>query len=740
MSSSPIQFSSPNPAPLTWRFPIDGPGAGIVLGNGSMGLMVWGGGSTLSVSVGRNGFWDRRDGGEIEATTTYEGVRDALLAGRYDDLETLFPSPKRRTYRTPSQIPLGRVDIMLTPGWSVESTELSYLSGCLIVTLGSAVGERATLSIRQAMDEDSAVVAASADVIAAIEIVPSWRYVGDQLSAEGCQPPEIWATPGHGSMVQRLPEDDACALAWRRAAEGYLLIGVELATDPLPSLVNRMATVNAGELAARADDYWRAYRQRSPRIELPDAELQAAFDYGVHKIGGLMTPGAPAATLIGPWMQEDLFPPWSNDYHFNINVQEIYWPCFATGHWDHLNPLWDLIRSWMPKLIENGRRFFGRDIVMLPHAVDDRSRIVGHFWTGTIDVACTAWMGQMAWFHYQYSGDSTLLDDIALPLLSGAFECYWTMTEKDTDGGYFLPISVSPEYGGAGPGAWGKNASFQLAAYRMAAGLLIEAATATGIPPDQRWQDVLDNLPPYTLIDGRDPLDGTDVQRISLWDGQDLDESHRHHAHLAGIYPFGIIDPFDDANRKIVTNTLKYWLFRGAGMWSGWAIPWAASLCARCDLGDAAVTWLHWFRDIYVNDGGLSDHNGMFAGCTILNRGYILPDDANARYRDAIELDADMGAVSAITEILVQNRNGVVHVLPSLPRKWYEISFDGIWAPGGFQIGARVANRRIVEITVNAHHDGVIKLAHGLLSPQLPSVVDLTMSAGESRRFTAEEC
>lgn len=122
----------------------------------------------------------------------------------------------------------------------------------------------------------------------------------------------------------------------------------------------------------------------------------------MYKLAGLTTPGGVAATLQGPWIEEYQLPPWSSDYHFNINIQMIYWPCLATGRFEHFWPLWDMILGWMPQLQENAARFFGaKNALLMPHAVDDRCAGVGSFWTGMIDQACTAWMGQLAWHHYQ---------------------------------------------------------------------------------------------------------------------------------------------------------------------------------------------------------------------------------------------------------------------------------------------------------------------------------------------------
>src|SRR5262249_47672301 len=147
--------------------------------------------------------------------------------------------------------------------------------------------------------------------------------------------------------------------------------------------------------------------------------------------------------------------------------------CLATGRFEHLWPLWNMLLSWMPQLRDNAAAFFGaEDALMMPHAVDDRCAVVGTFWTGTIDQACVAWMAQLAWLHYRYSLDERVLREVAWPLLSGAFNGYWAMLEpleQDGQRRLSLPVSVSPEYNGAAMNAWGRDASFQLAALHFLA-------------------------------------------------------------------------------------------------------------------------------------------------------------------------------------------------------------------------------------------------------------------------------
>ncbi|HLL89865.1 MAG TPA: hypothetical protein VK324_11225 [Tepidisphaeraceae bacterium] len=57
------------PTTLDWSFPLPRTHTGILQGNGRMGVMIWGEGNVLRVTVGRADFWDRRgreavDGGD----------------------------------------------------------------------------------------------------------------------------------------------------------------------------------------------------------------------------------------------------------------------------------------------------------------------------------------------------------------------------------------------------------------------------------------------------------------------------------------------------------------------------------------------------------------------------------------------------------------------------------------------------------------------------------------------------
>jgi len=276
---------------------------------------------------------------------------------------------------------------------------------------------------------------------------------------------------------------------------------------------------------------------------------------------------------------------------------------------------------------------------------------------------------------------------------------------------FSLPVSVSPEYNGAGMDAWGRDASFQLAALHAVVRILPEAARLMDQPCDPRWADVAARLPPYTLFES-EPGRG----RIALWKGRDLEESHRHHSHLGAIYPFATLDPLDPAHRPVVVRSLQHWNGKGAGYWTGWCIPWAAIICARCGLADAAVNWLRWWKMLYTNEGHGTLHNADFPGCTAWDDGALDTPDfrKSPAFREIMQVDAAMGAVTAIMELLVQCRHDGIHVLPRLPRHWRQFTFDGIRAEGAFLVGATVRGRQVVEVRVKSLAGQPLDLAHGI--------------------------
>ncbi len=715
---------------LLWHFPLKRTHTGALIGNGVQGLMIWGVDNQLNVTIGRAGFWDRRGGKDFLKNTTYKQVKNFLHAKNEKGLRNAFgmdvvaePGVPQR----PHQIGGGRLEIEMPENWKLKTGVLDLNYGIFEVTAWNEKGEFEIIRIRQSVFGEAGAITLSSKMNSQVKVrlIPSWEHVKDQLEVVGVSPPEQWENEREGrptihGFIQRLPEDDPLAIGYKRTENRRIIFGSSVAEKPIDNVVDDLRDIPVWQIIKEDVEWWNNYWKDVPKINLPNPFLQDIVNYGLYKQAIATPEHGVACSLQGPFNEEYQLPPWSNDYHYNINIEMIYMPTLATNQADHLMPVWDMILDMMPALKENGEHFFEQDgALMLPHAVDDKGTVVGTFWTGTIDHACTAWMAQLAWLHYRYTMDEEILETIAWPLLNGAFEGYWAMMEekkmKNGQKELSLPVSVSPEFKGSRLDAWGRNASFQLAAAHMIAEILPKAADVLGKGKDDRWTRVTEQLPKFATIKASGSLERPEGKndRIALWEGMDLIESHRHHSHMAGIYPFDVIDPIDPANRNIIRNTYSNWVRKGAGAWSGWCVPWASILHNRNQEPEAAVSWLlYWYRN-YLNEGRGTLHDATFDGMSNISSDWHHISDINSN-REKMQLDAGFGALSAVIDLLVYQKKGTVYVLPKIHRDWKELDFDGIAVEGGFLIGAVVKEGKTQSIEVKSKFGGKIRLAHGL--------------------------
>jgi hypothetical protein len=672
--------------------------------------MVWGGGRTLRITVGRADFWDHRGGLHWTPKQSYRNIRSCLEKRDEASLRSLFEdtAPAAGVPRRPSVLPVGRFDLDLGPGARLVRGSLDIDRGELTVHVRKS---GRTERIAFGMDMRAPVLWGRLTAglrVRKVTRIPAWTYVGESLRKVSFEAPGLF---GEGSMlgwVQSCPADPALAVACRTEGRDLLLTAErgETPGDARERADAGLRKALAGgrkAFCSRTERWWSHYWSRVPTIEIPNPRLTFLYEYGMYKFAGFTRPGGVPASLQGPWVEEYQMPPWSNDYHFNINVQMCYWPAYHGNRLEHLLPLFRMIEGWLPVLRHNAKVFLGIDDgIMLPHAVDDRCTCMGGFWTGSIDHGCTAWVAEMMYRYYRYTRDRTFLAETAYPFMCGAMRVYEEMLEREGDR-LCLPVSVSPEYRGAAMDAWGRDASFQLACIHRLCEDLRDASAILRRKPRAAWHRIQAQLPKACLSgpEGR--------EEIALWRGTCLEESHRHHSHLAGISPFDVLDLDSPEWVPIVERSLRRWVAKGPGYWSGWCVPWASMIHSRVGNADAAELWLEIWDRVFTNEGHGTLHDVGFPGFSLTGKG---PLTASVAKPEIMQMDAGMSCVAALYEMLVHERRGVVHLFRGCPSRWARVRFKGILVEGAFVIQARREGGRCGSVKVRSQAGGVLKLAN----------------------------
>ena len=384
-----------------------------------------------------------------------------------------------------------------------------------------------------------------------------------------------------------------------------------------------------------------------------------------------------------------------------------YWPAYLANLLDHLKPLFEMIASWQDTLRHNAEIFIGIDDgLMLPHAVDDRCMCMGGFWTGSIDHGCTAWVAEMMYRYYRYTGDVDFLRETAYPFMVGAMRVYEEMLERDGDR-FMLPVSVSPEYRGAAMNAWGKNASFQLACIHFLCESLQDAAAVLGEEPRPIWQEIQQGLPRACLY-------GPEGSRqMALWEGTPLEESHRHHSLLAGLHPFDTLALDDPEWQPIIDRTLANWIRKGMGMWSGWCVPWASMIHTRIGNAGMAEMLLGIWEKVFTNEGHGTLHDCNFPGFTLIGAGARTTTDRP----EIMQMDAGMGTATAIMEMLLHTRRGVNYLFGGAPDRWQSVSFENLRTDGAFILSAARLDGTVTGIKVVSENGGTLRLGNPWNAP-----------------------
>ena len=130
-SSAPGPGATRLPGPelnLRLAAPIETWDEAVPLGNGLMGGLLWGGDSTIKLSLDRGDLWDERpaDGMRWELFT-YANLIKKVREQDYTYIDDVFDRAYRDSH--PSKIPAGRIEITLDPGQRLETIRIESRDG-----------------------------------------------------------------------------------------------------------------------------------------------------------------------------------------------------------------------------------------------------------------------------------------------------------------------------------------------------------------------------------------------------------------------------------------------------------------------------------------------------------------------------------------------------------------------------------------------------------------------------------
>lgn len=422
---------------------------------------------------------------------------------------------------------------------------------------------------------------------------------------------------------------------------------------------------------------------------------ELAFQFGRYMLICSSRAGTLPPHLQGIWNVYER-PPWSSQYLHDTNVQMAYAPAFCANlpelfesYADFFKVFVDRQREWATQYIEkynpsqldpNGDNGWSGPFWANPYDVPGKTPIAG-FGTG-------GWISQMFWDYYDYTRDETLLAETVYPVMYEQAN-FASRFVQEIDGALLAKPSSSPEQYLEGKRKRETvGTTFDQQMFYENHHNTLTAAKILGRTDDrlELYEKQLPLLDPIHV--GKSGQIKEFRQEEFYGDaGSTIDPHHRHTSMLLGSYPGQLINDSTPAWLDAVKTTLT---LRTRKSHIGWARAERIAFWARVHDGDEAYLF---YRDLLE---GNYMHN-LFND----HRGGLL-----------FQADANYGATAGVAELLLQSQDYVVAPLPALPAVWSDGSYRGLLARGNFEVSAQWSGGQATRLEVLSNVGGTLKLRY----------------------------
>ena len=455
-------------------------------------------------------------------------------------------------------------------------------------------------------------------------------------------------------------------------------------------LFNRVS-LNIGQTVSEktTDDLLKTYKDGSASEPEKRQLENMLFQYGRYlTIASSREDSQLPSNLQGVW-NSLTNPPWSSDYHMNVNLQMNYWPTYSTNLSECALPLIDYVDSLREpgrvtaKVYAGVESKDGEENGFMAHTQNTPFGWTCPGWAFSWgwSPAAVPWILQNCWEYYEFTGDTEFMEENIYPMLKEEATFYNQILTEDKDGKLVSSPSYSPEHGPYTAGnTYEHTLIWQL--YEDAA----KAAEVLGQDTElaAKWKENQSKLKgPIEIGDDGQIKEWYEETTLDSMKPQGADPAgHRHLSHMLGLFPGDLI-----AQKEEWLQAAKVSMDYRTDNSTGWGMGQRINTWARLGEGNKA-------HELIQN----------------LFKGGIYPNlwDTHAPF----QIDGNFGYTSGVSEMLLQSNMGYLNLLPAIPDVWADGSVDGLIARGNFEVDMDWAKTSLTKAEILSKNGGECEIGY----------------------------
>lgn len=436
---------------------------------------------------------------------------------------------------------------------------------------------------------------------------------------------------------------------------------------------------------------------------IADPGLDALFfQYARYLLIASSRPNSPLPVALQGFFNDNLacHMGWTNDYHLDINTQQNYWIANVGNLAECHLPLFSYIEDLSYHGTKTAQDLYGCK-GWTTHTTSNPwgyTAVSGSILWGLFPTA-SSWLASHLWTQYEYTQDKSFLAEVAYPLLKSNAEFLLDYMVVNPNNGYLMTgPSISPEN------------SFRYEGSELCASMMptcdrvlvqeifsycVQASNILDV--DKNFADSLrmaiGKLPPLSV--------SARYGGVQEWfeDYEEAHPNHRHTTHLLALYPYSQITPDKTpelaiASRKTIENRLA------TPDWEDTEWSRANMICFYARLRDKQEA----YASVQQLLGALTRENLLS----------VSPAGIAGAPCDIFVFDGNAAGAAGIAEMLLQSHDGIIELLPCLPEQWKNGQYRGLCIKGGGEVSANWENGILTSASLKSTADNTftLKLPH----------------------------